>query len=166
MRNFWIGIIALIFLSIGNWYVQSGGFVDKSDFEEVVEHTLKSKEGLKVIHKNKNQDYGVVVYHAEDEELNEHLYLGFFKKADGKWHLEGTSIFDGEWGIDSVNGSWIYFGLVTEPSVKKIFVGDDPVPLRSVEGSPRYWYYFEPKGYNYPINGIRSDGSEYWIKEK
>ncbi|WP_221563402.1 hypothetical protein [Alkalihalobacillus sp. TS-13] len=85
MRNFLIGIIALAFLSIGNWYVQSGGFVNKSDFEEVVEHALKYRDGLKVIHKEKNQDYGVVVYHAEDEELNENLYLGFFKKTNEEW---------------------------------------------------------------------------------
>ncbi|WP_221563404.1 hypothetical protein [Alkalihalobacillus sp. TS-13] len=77
-----------------------------------------------------------------------------------------TSVFDDKWGIDSINSQWIYFGLVTEPSVEKIFVGDDPVTLRSVEGSARYWYYIEPNGYNYPIEGIRSDGSEYWIKEK
>ncbi|MGM7700618.1 hypothetical protein ACSVDE_02770 [Pseudalkalibacillus sp. Hm43] len=152
----WLAVLVFVVVYTADWYVNQ---VNRADFNEVVAQYVSNDA---IIHQETFEQYGFVTYSKGDE-----LYLVSFERKLGLWNLlRGTEIKDDGWGFFTVGPEWFYTGIVIEPDVEEILIGEQPAQFYNSEGNFKYFIHLEPNGYNYPIKAVKEDGSTYWIKEK
>lgn len=109
-----------------------------------------------------NDHYGVAI--TEQNGIKTH---SVFIRTNDHWNLRTSAeLKDGMWSISNLEGGWLYSGMVYDSTVAKVLIGEEKAELFNGPGPTKYWLYYEPNGYNYPIKAVRENGTEIMIKEK
>ncbi|MCF6136578.1 hypothetical protein [Pseudalkalibacillus berkeleyi] len=154
----WLAMLVTGAVYFGDWYVNRE-VVDRTDFQEVVEYQSNKAE---IIQMNAYDQYGFVI-----TEHNGTKNQSIFERTNDHWNLKATAeLKDGMWGISNTEDGWLYFGMVYDSSVTKVFVGEEKAELFNAAGPTKYWLYLEPNKYNYPIKAVREIGKDIIIKDK
>lgn len=72
-----------------------------------------------------------------------YYHFHFAEKNSANWELnEQFSIYNSEsnWESIMINGEQFFYGILTDPAVENVFVGDYEANLFELEGESRFWF--------------------------
>ncbi|MGD6775012.1 hypothetical protein [Sutcliffiella horikoshii] len=160
MKKYVLLLIVTLFL---------GGCNNANSMEDVFHKEMKSLEDVDDYSLIKKVEEDNIIlftsYIQEDEENNNHIKIGHFKKTDSGWVWDKTANCNGKWSGTLENMPYLWCGTLTEPRHEKVYVGDTEAKMIEVDGGvKRVWYHLN-ENENEEIKVVFTDGSEEWLKE-